>query len=198
MTAHRVVFTPSGKRGDFADGTSLLAAARTLGVDLEFGLRRARHLRALSGRNRRGAVRQARDRVARADHASPWNEVEQRYVDKRGPLAPARRLGCQAKLCGDLVVDVPAESQVHRQVVRKRAEEHPIEIDPVVRLHYVEVREPDMREPSSDFRRLQEALAEQWGVAGAAADLATLKSLQKILRAGHWKATVAVRKGATS
>ena len=30
-------------------------------------------------------------------------------------------------------------SQVHRQVVRKRAETHPIEIDPVVRLYYVEV-----------------------------------------------------------
>ena len=56
---------------------------------------------------------------------------------------------------GDLVVDVPAESQVHRQVVRKRAETHPIAIDPVVRLHYVEVAEPDMHDPSSDFRRLQ-------------------------------------------
>ena len=90
---------------------------------------------------------------------------------------------------------MPAESQVHRQVVRKRAEEHPIEIDPVVRLHYVEVREPNLREPSSDFRRLQEALAEQWGVSDAGADLATLARLQKTLRAGGWKATVAVRKG---
>ena len=90
---------------------------------------------------------------------------------------------------------MPAESQVHRQVVRKRAEEHPIEIDPVVRLHYVEVREPNLREPSSDFRRLQEALAGQWGVVDAAADLATLATLQKTLRAGGWKATVAVRKG---
>ena len=62
---------------------------------------------------------------------------------------------------------MPPESQVHRQVVRKRAEEHPIDIDPVVRLHYVEVSEPDMHDPSSDFRRLQQALAEQWGVADA-------------------------------
>ena len=35
LSAHRVVFTPSGKRGEFADGTSLLAAARALGVDLD-------------------------------------------------------------------------------------------------------------------------------------------------------------------
>ena len=89
---------------------------------------------------------------------------------------------------------MPPESQVHRQVVRKRAETHPIEIDPVVRLYYVEVAEPDMHDPSSDLRRLQQALSEQWGLAETNADLATLAGLQKTLRAGQWKVTAAVRK----
>ena len=31
----RIVFTPSGKRGDFPLGTPVLQAARTLGVDLD-------------------------------------------------------------------------------------------------------------------------------------------------------------------
>ena len=53
--------------------------------------------------------------------------------------------------------------------MRKRAEAHAIAIDPVVRLHYVEVREPDMQDPTSDFRRLQAALEEQWGLAGVRA-----------------------------
>ena len=194
MNAYRVVFTPSGKRGDFAEGTSLLAAARALGVDLDSvcggrGICGRCQIDVAEGQFAKHAIE------SRADHASRWNEVEQRYAGKRGTLAPGRRLGCQARILGDLVVDVPAESQVHRQVVRKRPEEHPIEIDPVVRLHYAEVRGPNLREPSSDFRRLQEALAEQWGVVDAAADLATLASLQKTLRAGEWKATVAVRKG---
>ena len=194
MSAFRVVFTPSGKRGDFAEGTSLLAAARTLGVDLNSvcggrGICGRCQIEIAEGQFAKHAL------DSRSRHATPWNEVEERYVGKRGPLAPARRLGCQAKVCGDLVVDVPPESQVHRQVVRKRAEEHPIDIDPVVRLHYVEVREPNLRGPSSDFRRLQQALAEQWGVADAAADLATLANLQKTLRAGGWTATVALRKG---
>ncbi|MBV9290453.1 MAG: DUF4445 domain-containing protein, partial [Hyphomicrobiales bacterium] len=94
-----------------------------------------------------------------------------------------------------LVVDVPPESQVHRQVVRKRAEEHAIDVDPVVRLHYVEVSEPNLHEPSSDFRRLARALAEQWGLLDVAADPATLALLQKTLRAGGFAVTVAVRKG---
>ena len=69
---------------------------------------------------------------------------------------------------------MPPESQVHRQVVRKRAETHPIDIDPVVRLHYVEVAEPDMHDPSSDLRRLQQALSQQWGLAETRAGLAVL------------------------
>ena len=194
LNAYRIIFTPSGKRGDFAEGTSLLAAARALGVDLDSvcggrGICGRCQIDVAEGQFAKHAIE------SRADHASRWNEVEQRYAGKRGKLAPGRRLGCQARILGDLVVDVPAESQVHRQVVRKRAEEHPIDIDPVVRLHYVEVREPNLREPSSDFGRLKEALADQWGIVDAAAGLATLASLQKVLRAGGWKATVAVRKG---
>ena len=192
MTEHRVVFTPSGKRGDFAEGTSLLDAARRLGVDLDSvcggrGICGRCQIEVADGAFAKHALE------SRSDHASPWSAVEQRWADARGPFPPGRRLGCQAKICGDLVVDVPPESQVHRQVVRKRAEEHPIEIDPVVRLHAVEVREPDMRDPASDFRRLQEALAAQWGVADATADVAVLKTLQKALRAGGWTATVALR-----
>ena len=113
-----------------------------------------------------------------------------------GRLAPGRRLGCQARICGDLVVDVPPESQVHRQVVRKRAETHPIEIDPVVRLYYVEVAEPDMHEPASDFRRLQQRFARAMGPRRDATPiLPMLAALQKALRAGQWKVTAALRKG---
>jgi uncharacterized 2Fe-2S/4Fe-4S cluster protein (DUF4445 family) len=194
VTAHRVVFLPSGKRGEFPEGTSLLAAARALGVDLDSvcggrGICGRCQIEVAEGEFAKHAI------SSNAAHASPWNDVEERYASKRGPFAQGRRLGCQAKICGELVVDVPPESQVHRQVVRKRAEEHPIDIDPVVRLHYVEVSEPDMQEPSSDFCRLQQALAAQWGVTDAAIDLATLAGLQKTLRAGRWTATVALRNG---
>jgi len=187
-----VVFTPSGKRENFAEGTSVLDAARKLGVDLDSvcggrGICGRCQIDVAEGRFAKHAITSSRG------HVTPWNAVEQRYADKRGPLSEGRRLGCQARILGDLLVDVPAESQVHRQVVRKRAEAHPIEIDPVVRLHYVEVREPDMHDPSSDLRRLQAALREQWGIAEAGANLSVLAGLQKTLRAGAFKVTVALR-----
>jgi uncharacterized 2Fe-2S/4Fe-4S cluster protein (DUF4445 family) len=189
-----IVFTPSGKRGRLPEGLSVLEAARKLGVDLDSvcggrGLCGRCQVEVLEGEFAKHGVTSA------PDHVSGRNDVEQRYANKRGLLAADRRLGCQARILGDLIVDVPQESQVHRQVVRKRAEAHPIEVDPVVRLHYVEVREPDMHDPASDLRRLQQALAEQWGIADAEVNLAVLRDLQKVLRAGQWKATVALREG---
>jgi uncharacterized 2Fe-2S/4Fe-4S cluster protein (DUF4445 family) len=193
LSDYFVVFTPSGKSDRLPEGMSVLDAARALGVDLDSvcggrGICGRCQVEVAEGHFARHGVASSRD------HATPWNEVEQRFADKRGPLGGSRRLGCQARIAGDLVVDVPPGSQVHRQVVRKRAETHPIEIDPVVRLHYVEVREPDMLDPSSDLRRLQSALAEQWNIGEAAADLGVLRGLQKVLRDGQWNVTVALRK----
>ena len=97
------------------------------------------------------------------------SDVERAYAADRG-LAAGRRLGCTACVEGELVIDVPPESQVHRQVVRKEADAHPIEIDPVVRLHYVEVEEPDLASPTSDLGRLREALEREWQLTGLACD----------------------------
>jgi uncharacterized 2Fe-2S/4Fe-4S cluster protein (DUF4445 family) len=110
-------------------------------------------------------------------------------------MVEGRRLSCQALLLGDAVIDVPPDSQVHKQVVRKRAEVREIRLDPVVRLHYVEVEEPDMERPSGDLQRLQEALRAQWQLGEVTCDLRSLQGLQKALRQGNWTATVAVHSG---
>ena len=112
-----VVFTPSGKRGHFPVGTPVLTAARQLGVDLD------------SVCGGRGICSKCqitpsygefpKHGVSVGDNAlSEWNAVEERYDQKRG-LKAGRRLGCQATVQGDIVIDVPPESQVHKQVVRK-------------------------------------------------------------------------------
>ncbi|MCB2139247.1 MAG: drug:proton antiporter, partial [Rhodobacteraceae bacterium] len=117
---------------------------------------------------------------------SEWNEVEARYDRIRG-LKEGRRLGCQAKVMGDIVIDVPPESQVHRQVIRKSATARDITMDPATHAYYVEVAEPDMHEPSGDFQRLADALRDQWQIDGLEADATLLGRLQPILRKGEWK-----------
>ncbi len=188
-----VVFTPSGKRGRFSRGTGLLAAARRLGVDVDSVCGG----RALCGRCQ---VTVAEGSFAKhgiasaADHLSSLTDVEQRYAARKG-LAAGRRLSCQAVIENDLVIDVPPESQLHRQVVRKRADARPVALDPVLRLYYVEVAEPDMHRARGDLERLAEALAQQWGLAGLTAELQVLRHLQAALRRGGWAVTVAVHAG---
>jgi uncharacterized 2Fe-2S/4Fe-4S cluster protein (DUF4445 family) len=126
-----------------------------------------------------------------AAHLSPIGPVELDFAQRRG-LADGHRLGCTARLRGDLLVDVPAESQVHRQVVRKEALPLELEIDPVITQHYVEVAAPDLADPSSDLRRLLAALEQQWDLTGLDVDPAVLPGLQAALRAGDWKVTAAV------
>ena len=90
---------------------------------------------------------------------------------------------------------MPPESQVHRQVVRKGVEVRDFAIDPVVRLHYVEVAPPELASPSGDLARLLEALEGEWGLTGLEADLHVVRALQPALEAGDYKVTVAVHDG---
>ncbi|KZX95684.1 MULTISPECIES: ASKHA domain-containing protein [unclassified Sulfitobacter] len=188
-----VIFTPSGKRGRFPRGTPVLAAARQLGVDLDSvcggrGICSKCQVTPGYGSFSKHGV------TVHDDALSEWNSVEARYDEKRG-LPPGRRLGCQATVQGDVVIDVPPESQVHKQVVRKRAEAREIVLDPSTKLFYVEVAEPDMHDPSGDLERLREALRVQWELEHVTADLHILQSMQPILRKGNWKVTVAVHLG---
>ncbi len=188
-----VIFTPSGKRGRVPAGTSVLSAARSLGVDLESvcggrGICSRCQVTPSPGAFPRHGVTVSEGAL------SPWNAVEERYRSKRG-LGEGRRLGCQALILGDVVIDVPPESQLHRQVIRKRAEARQVVMDPATRLCLVEVAPPDMRDPSGDFERLRRALTGQWGLTGVTADLRLLRRLQPALREGDWTVTCAIHSG---
>jgi uncharacterized 2Fe-2S/4Fe-4S cluster protein (DUF4445 family) len=190
---HMVVFTPSGKRGHFATGTPILTAARKLGVDLDSvcggrGICSKCQIQPSFGEF-------SKHGLTSSDTAlSDWNSVEQRYKDKRG-LIDGRRLGCQATVQGDIVIDVPPESQVHRQVVRKAASARVMIMDPAVRTYYVEVAEPDMHTPTGDLERLGTALKEQWDIDSITAGMSVLRKLQPVLRKGKWTCTVTLHKG---
>ncbi|MDU8945034.1 ASKHA domain-containing protein [Ovoidimarina sediminis] len=192
MSDALVFFTPSGKRGRVPIGTPVLAAARQLGVDLDSvcggrGICSKCQVSPGYGDFPKHGVTVARDAL------SEWNKVEARYDEKRG-LKEGRRLGCQATIQGDVVIDVPPESQVHKQVVRKAADAREIVMDPATRLLYVEVQEPDMHEPSGDFERLKAALLAQWEIAEVEIALPVLTRLQPALRKGNWSVTLAVHR----
>jgi uncharacterized 2Fe-2S/4Fe-4S cluster protein (DUF4445 family) len=137
----RVVFTPSGLHTEVETGATVLTTARALGVDLDT---------VCGGRGICG-----RCQIVPSEGSFPkWNmtvgpdalsepaESETNYRGKR-PLGAGNRLGCAAHIMGDVVIDVPAESQVHRQVVRKSVDLTDVVVDPVVTLAFVELGRND-------------------------------------------------------
>lgn len=130
---------------------------------------------------------------SRAENLTSFSETEKNYAARRKNLEAGRRLSCQAQILGDLVIDVPADSQVHRQVVRKDADHRDITLNASVHPYFVEVREADMHDPKGDLERVMEALASEWDLADLRCDPAVLPGLQATLRDGDWKVTVAVR-----
>jgi uncharacterized 2Fe-2S/4Fe-4S cluster protein (DUF4445 family) len=186
-----IVFSPSGKRGRFPIGTPVLSAARQLGVDIDSICGgRARcgrcQVEAVEGNFAREGI------VSSPDHLSEMGEDEQ-YCRQNGRLEAGNRLSCQAKILGDVRIDVPAGSQVHHQVVRKDYEAHDIVLDPVVRLYFTQMREPDLHSPEGDLQRLLQSLENDWGLTRLNWDIGVLRSLQAALREGKWQVTVAVR-----
>jgi uncharacterized 2Fe-2S/4Fe-4S cluster protein (DUF4445 family) len=202
ITDPLVLFMPSGKRGRFPKGTPVLDAARQLGVYVESVCGG----RATCGRCQ-VAVQEgnfAKHRIVSSlEHISAKGPKEERYERVRG-LADGRRLSCSALVQGDLVIDVPQDTVINAQVVRKAATDRVIERNAAVQLCYVEVDEPDMHKPLGDLDRLKASLERDWGWKDLLVAPYLIPQVQKILRTklpdqpevseGKWGVTAVVHR----
>ncbi|RRH95780.1 DUF4445 domain-containing protein [Mesorhizobium tamadayense] len=196
ITDPLVLFMPSGKRGRFPVGTPVLDAARQLGVYVESVCGG----RATCGRCQievqEGSFAKHKI-VSSNDHISPKGAKEERYERVRG-LPERRRLSCSAQILGDLVIDVPQDTVINAQTIRKDADTRVIARDTAIRMCYVEIEEPDMHKPLGDLDRLKIALMKDWGFKNLEFDFYLMPQVQSILRKGNWTATAAIHKDADS
>ncbi|MEO3385593.1 ASKHA domain-containing protein [Mesorhizobium sp. CAU 1741] len=187
-----VLFMPSGKRGRFPKGTTVLDAARELGVYVESVCGG----RATCGRCQvivqEGSFAKHKI-VSSNDHISAKGAKEERYERIRG-LADGRRLSCSSTIEGDLVIDVPQDTVINAQVVRKAALDRVIERSPALQLCYVEVDQPDMHKPLGDLDRLKVMLEKDWGWQDLLVSQHLLPQTQSILRKGQWGVTAAIHR----
>ncbi len=196
ITDPLVLFMPSGKRGRFPVGTPVLDAARQLGVYVESVCGG----RATCGRCQIEVQEGnfAKHKIVSSnDHISPKGAKEERYERVRG-LPERRRLSCSAQILGDLVIDVPQDTVINAQTIRKDADTRVIARDSAIRMCYVEIEEPDMHKPLGDLDRLKIALMKDWGFKNLEFDFYLLPQVQGILRKGNWTATAAIHKDAES
>lgn len=186
----KVVFQPSGRRGEVEEEKTLLEASRELGVDIESlcggkqGCGKCK-VKIEEGRFDKLGIQ------SRMSHVSEWQPSEEKFIDARAKAA-GFRLACAARLRGDVLAFVPEESRAGKQVVRKAAREIEIKHNPAVKLYYVELSRPSLNDPLGDFERLAQKLNEIYGLKGLVIDYLVLVDLPDILRKADWKVTAAV------
>lgn len=185
---HTVIFQPSGRRGTVKHGTTLLEAARGLGVDIEAPCGGARvcgkcKLKIEEGFFEKFGI------DSRMNHLSPVLEEEKDFFSE-DELADNYRLGCCAYVNGNILVFVPEESRGAKQVILEVGREREFGLDPAIKNYYVELKPANLEDQTDDFARINAALTSKYGLANLSVDYSVLQSLPETVRSGEWKVTV--------
>lgn len=173
---YSVEFEPLGRRVRAAEGETVLSAAQEAGVGLN----------ALCGG--KGTCKTCIVRVVKGD-VSPPTEAERDLPVEGG------RLACQAKVLGELRVEVPPESVSGVQRTQIEGRDVAVELDPTVSLYPVECDPPVLSDVRSDVTRLRDAIRERHGLEAAVCDPAVARMLPGFLRDEDWSAGAAVQRG---
>lgn len=185
-----VIFQPSGRRGYVSQGKTIKEASRDLGVDLE-GICGEK---ATCGKCRvriEEGVFNKYGIESKMANLTPITEAERKFISLQQERN-GYRLACQAGIQGDILVFVPEESRMGKQVVRKALTDRVIDLKPAVKKYFVELPPATLEEPLGDWERLQSALSKQHGVGNLGIDYQVLFALQGVVRGGDWKVTVSV------
>ncbi|MDE3091466.1 MAG: 2Fe-2S iron-sulfur cluster binding domain-containing protein, partial [Chloroflexota bacterium] len=171
---HLVIFQPSGSRGQIEDGTTLLEAARSLGVELEStcgGTMRCSkcRVRIEEGFFERFGIDSS------MSHLSPMRDGEREFFISRGiPLDGNFRQSCVTEVHGPAVIFVPEESRAVKQLIRKSARQLNIELKPAVKRYFVTMSKATLHEPMGDWERVCLALKEKYGLENLSIDYRVL------------------------
>jgi len=206
---HLVILQPSGRRGHVDEGISLREAARQLGVEIESICAE----NATCGKCKVVIEEGTFERygiTSKREHLSGPSAEEADYFRRRPKMMAANnwemgqvRLSCQARVLGNVLVQVPEESRGNKQIVRKSATQREIEIKPSIRKYLVEMTPPDLEKPIADWERLSRGLEITMSVvqrgeenlpkaADLTIDYQCLRGLANAIREGNWRVTVTV------
>ncbi len=177
---HKIIFQPEGKRGEFSEGTTILDAAREVGVDIE----------AICG----GKLTCGKCQVVieqGMENLSPITDDEKRLLDRK-KAGKNYRLACVTKFYGDVVVYVPEESRGGEQIILKEGVELSVSVNPAVKKYYLELSKPHLKDDLGDFERILTALKEDYGIEDVEIDYEALKKVPDVLRNAGWKVTVSI------
>lgn len=186
----KVIFQPSGRRGEVDKGINIIEASRRLGVDIETLCGEKRVCGKCKVRIEKGSFEKF-GVVSDPSHVSAWQQEEAKFITPE-QRASGYRLGCVAEIQDDILVFVPEESRAGKQVVSKAARDIEINWNPAVKLYTVTVTPPTFEDPLGDFERMTQAMETEFGLKDLDIDWFTLRDLPNVIRNGKWTITAAV------
>lgn len=178
MSIAILTFEPDGKKVRVKAGVTVLQAAKDAGI----GIR--------SECGGKGTCGKCKVIIKDAHSVTEISSVEKNTLSQR-EIKDGYRLSCQAKILKDVVVMVPPESRIGTRKFMLYGVEREVEINPLVKKIYVQLKKPTLSDVGADLERLLEALEKYMENRDALDfDFDILRELPEILRRSNWKVTV--------
>ncbi|MDO0822101.1 ASKHA domain-containing protein [Desulfosporosinus nitroreducens] len=190
----QVIFQPSGRRGTVKKGSSLLEAARKLGVDIESPCGGTKCCGKCKVKIDEGYV----DELSAETHISHVSQLTENEKDRLQPqeISENYRLACCTQIEGDILVFVPEESRSTQQVVLETGKDRVLRVNPAVRNYFVEMIPASLEDHRDDSERLKTALLDRYSHLDKelSIDYTVLLSLPVTVRKGKWSVTATLWK----
>lgn len=190
----QVIFQPSGRRGTVKKGSSLLEAARKLGVDIESPCGGTKGCGKCKVKIDEGYVGE----LSAETHTSHVSQLTENEKDRLQPqeIRENYRLACCTQIEGDILVFVPEESRSTQQVVLETGKDRVLQVNPAVRNYFVEMIPASLEDHRDDSERLKAALLDRYSHLDKelSFDYTVLLSLPVTVRKGKWSVTATLWK----
>ena len=185
----QICFTPSGLKYRSEQGETLLQVAQDAGVAIRslcggYGQCHQCWVEISEGKHSKFGVE------CKAENVSGMTSLEKQLIADN-PGYKGKRLACQTCIQGDLVIDVPEESQEHKAYISKKNAKQDYSLSSAISLFDCELEESTLDENPSATENLLAQL-EKLGI-NAKVDFSLLTGLQGLIRETKGNITVAVR-----
>jgi len=185
----QVCFTPSGRqfKGEFGD--TLLQVAQEAGVAIRslcggYGQCHQCWIEVSEGEHSKFSVK------CEPDNVSALTRLEKQLIADN-PSYKGKRLACQSCIQGDLVIDVPEESQEHKAYISKKNKAQNYSISSAISLVDCTLEEATLDKNPSASENLIAQIAKQGITTNI--DFSLLRELQPLIHKTKGNLTVAIR-----
>lgn len=190
MATHKLIFMPSGIQTTGDAGETVYDAALRSGVDMQSicggkGLCKRCQIEFEPGEF-------AKFNISVSGANIPKLSPTEKKARHDGELSDTRRLACRAKICGDLVIEVPSDSREREMSISKTSTKIETDLNPAVQLHMIKLPVPTLEDNPCDSDALIELLAKEHKISVKANHRVIIK-LQGILAKNDREVVCVVR-----